>query len=426
VPNATQQNLRLIDCFAELIVYTHYLAKGELSPAPAHDAAVDHYQQMISQAQTTARLIGAEGETFEQAFFPVCVWIDERILCSDWPDRDKWETTPLQKRFFDTTHGGEAFFTRLEALDDAARDIREIYACCLALGFEGRYYRSSDRDALDAIRQRTANAILPDEDNPFGDLLFPRSYVNEPGLKPADRRKSWRRISLVAVIAFVLPIALFAALITVFNQILDRDLAERFAIGPLKSLPQPATSLLKAIEHRAGPAEKPAGRADHSRPIEARHVVREGETLAGIAAATLGDPLHWVWLYRHNRTVLEKWAGMPGFPENRLPAGLTLAVNTVADVAPAAHPPRWVINLQSSVKLEDIAATTVKLVDAGYPAYLVHADVKGQRRLRLRVGFFETAKQAKAEGQKIQKALSLPEFWVTLAQPGEMLTGPHD
>lgn len=421
------RTLRLIDCFAELFVYADGLVNGTLSPPPDHQTAGDHLALLIGRAQEGARAMGVDDAGFADALFAVCAWIDEQALCSAWPEKDKWQDNPLQKRHFDTTHGGQAFFTRLEALDDTAEQVREIYVCCLALGFKGRYYRTEDQQALEALRQANAKRILAGDGGLFADFLFPESYTQEPGLKPADKRKAWRRLSVFSVIAILVPLVLFAGLFTVLSGLLDQDMAERFAIKASRVVRRPIVDPTKISALAAKLHGGPAGVAGQHAPKIKEHdyTVREGESLEAIAAANLGDPLRWVVLYRDNRSVLGKWTKSPDFPHNHLPAGLKLVIKTVADARPADHAPRWIANLRSSTKPERVIDATLKLVDAGYPVYLVQTDSNGQRRLHVRLGFFDTQQQAKAEGEKIRQQFALPPVRVALAQPGEMWAYEH-
>jgi type VI secretion system protein ImpK len=311
--------MRWIDCFTELIAYTDYFLKRAPLPPLSSESAMGNFRQLISRAEGMAGAMGLDGTAFREAFFPVCVWIDERVLCSDWPDKEKWAEKPLQKEYFDTTHGGEEFFARLEAVDEKADGLREIYACCLAMGFKGRYYLASDQKHLEEIKAGNLKNILSDTDTEPGEALFPESYRQEPGLKPADKRKPWRRLSAFSVIAFLVPIALFALAYTLSNRMLDRAMEDRFGIRAPASAGKPAEAQAADPWLKSDPKDRSVAVSHHKPAGHTRqeYTVRQGDTLTGIAASIYGNPLRWVSLYRHNREAMEKWEKEPGFPEKR-------------------------------------------------------------------------------------------------------------
>jgi type VI secretion system protein ImpK len=77
----------------------------------------------------------------EAASFGLVAFLDESAIRAGGALRDAWFQRPLQLELFGTNRAGEEFFTRLDGLrrDREARiESLEVYACCLAFGFQGQ------------------------------------------------------------------------------------------------------------------------------------------------------------------------------------------------------------------------------------------------------------------------------------------------
>jgi cell division septation protein DedD len=141
------------------------------------------------------------------------------------------------------------------------------------------------------------------------------------------------------------------------------------------------------------------------------YIAKGNETLAVIAAKKeiYGDPLKWIILYRHNKSVFDKTAKDALLPDKQVPAGTRLKV-----ASPAPRPGKyWVVNVLSFPQQEKIVPDAVTLSDNGYPAYIIKANVKGVDYLRLRVGFFSEKTAAESEGKKIAAMLNIADVWTT-------------
>jgi type IV/VI secretion system ImpK/VasF family protein len=96
---------------------------------------------------------------YDAARFAVCAWIDEKVLNSSWAYRETWKGDLLQEAFYNTTHAGEEFFTRLDGLKSTQDSVRQVYLLCLLLGFKGRYCRDGDHIILQKIVDSTKKKI---------------------------------------------------------------------------------------------------------------------------------------------------------------------------------------------------------------------------------------------------------------------------
>lgn len=73
---------------------------------------------------------------------------------------------------------------------------------------------------------------------------------------------------------------------------------------------------------------------------------------------------------------------------------------------------RWAVNLTSDLIYEDAHNAAKHLKAEGYNAYVTEATVKGQRYYRLRIGFFNTKKEAQAQSALISAKFNVQDAWV--------------
>ena len=98
--------------------------------------------------------------------YAMAAFIDEKILCSDWPCRQAWSHRPLQLQHFNEQLAGEGFFSRLDSLLIAeANDVAVLafYGWLLRLGFIGKYVveHQDNRDRLiEKIRHKTQDFLV--------------------------------------------------------------------------------------------------------------------------------------------------------------------------------------------------------------------------------------------------------------------------
>jgi type VI secretion system protein ImpK len=218
--------MRLVEYFFEIFYYTSFLKSLDFSQLP-YDTVAKRYKQILSASLNAARRDGITERDWGQGLFPVCAWVDETVLCSDWPDREKWQQNPLQFVFFKTMNAGEEFFSRLSTLDADPRDIREVYAYCLSLGFRGRYFQEKDADALGEIVRSNLELVAGN-----AGLEFPRTYFPEAYAEPGEQRKPRplrRGLSPVTLAVILTPVIVFALLAALFHTNLTATAQSLFA-----------------------------------------------------------------------------------------------------------------------------------------------------------------------------------------------------
>jgi type VI secretion system protein ImpK len=220
--------MRLIDHFIELMAFTTLFA-GEVGKLqPTYEETAARYTQLVDKSKGSAKSTNFTDELWSKAFFAVCAWIDEQILCSEWVEKEKWQRSQLQKIYFNTANAGEEFFASLDKLDisEADKQIREVYLYCLSMGFKGMYFLSGDESALSDIRTNQKELmggayfrnVSPEEL-----ILFPHSYDSDAKRK----HKKWYRISIgpIMVAASVVSAIAFAVLIYMYKSMLNNLIA---------------------------------------------------------------------------------------------------------------------------------------------------------------------------------------------------------
>jgi len=162
----------------ELMSYTaHLLQEFKTGEPEDYENIRQRYDNLYQRALKQGQEEGYPDKDWREAWFAVSTWIDEMLLCSDWSEKDKWQSRQLQRVYFQTMNGGEEFFIRLATLSPTEGQIREVYLYCLAMGFRGRFFSPEDEEQLAGIRQ-TNLLMIHDatEHNGVAERLFPEAY----------------------------------------------------------------------------------------------------------------------------------------------------------------------------------------------------------------------------------------------------------
>ena len=171
--------MRLVDFFIDVIVFIRKL-EPQLTDTIEYDRLKNELEVRLIDSCSLAEKKGYEKDVVNSAQFPVVAFIDELILCSNWPHKSRWQQESLQRKFYDTTNIGSEFYSKLNELSKYGPDewVREVYILCLGLGFKGRYFSNDDRRALEEIKEFNIGLLLPDKEQRKLDTatLFPTAY----------------------------------------------------------------------------------------------------------------------------------------------------------------------------------------------------------------------------------------------------------
>jgi len=193
----------LVDRFLPAAAFAALLSREPQMREVSFQTARADMDGLIEQALEGARSYKAED--LQNALFAVCAFADEAVLSSEWPGRGEWLKRSLQRERFSTVNAGEEFYVRLAALCERARtggkgetglfgdesgpalrEVLEIYAACLTLGFTGRYYGETGRDKLAAITRESLDGLMV-QAPVLGERMFPEAYAQRQPTRPPSR-----------------------------------------------------------------------------------------------------------------------------------------------------------------------------------------------------------------------------------------------
>jgi type VI secretion system protein ImpK len=184
------------------------LALNQVEDVPDAEVLRTRFLSLKGKLEADARTRGITDADVADALFALVALADETILPKHGPGRDAWLESPLSVKFYDERLGGEKFFDRLEKLSkDPVNRVQalEVYACCLALGFEGRY--AFDSAALAAIEKQVLREVT---DLQRGGLppLSPNVRWYQEVLEPEPRGVRWWMPPLAALLGAVVTIVI--------------------------------------------------------------------------------------------------------------------------------------------------------------------------------------------------------------------------
>jgi type VI secretion system protein ImpK len=212
--------MRLVDFF---IPFLATVRQFQQAPAGEAQCVDDALNALLGEARRQALDAGLMAAEIDAALFAVAAWADEILIGAAWPGAAQWQRRLLQKRYFNVSDAGVAFFTRLNSLSSAQRQVREVYFMCLGMGFTGRYGVDRDRQALDDVRQACLNELMQDGGALPPDAeqwLFPDGYGVHlpPPNRKAARRLGWRaRWSSMSLSMLLLPLVVLLILYGVYD-----------------------------------------------------------------------------------------------------------------------------------------------------------------------------------------------------------------
>lgn len=115
-------------------------------------------EDLLREVEREAIKAGYQKEDIEEANYAVVAFLDEAVLTSNDPAKDRWSS--WQAKRYTGAVAGEGFFEHLKVIRarrDSAQlaDLLEVYCLCLLLGYQGRYaisYASELQALIDDLR----------------------------------------------------------------------------------------------------------------------------------------------------------------------------------------------------------------------------------------------------------------------------------
>ncbi len=202
---------------------------GTAHDLPAPDVLRQRISTLFQRMRERGRTEGLSVDDLNEAMYALVAFMDEQILRSPWPGRQQWMAQPLQLMFFQENTAGQGFFQRMHALESMSgrEHVLQIYALCVALGFQGQYALSTSGD-LGVLQDRaiaTATRGLPGSE-----ALSPDGYPKR-GFGAFGERRSpvlWAGLGLfgLCVVLFVL----LKIVISVQSSTTEQDIRSRLEL----------------------------------------------------------------------------------------------------------------------------------------------------------------------------------------------------
>src|SRR5271170_173486 len=209
--------MRLVDYFLKLVFFAISFLDQKTGEYESFRADVN---RLIEEARTAARKGGIADADFDAGLFAMVAWLDEAVLCSEWPGAPQWQKVPLQLQYFRTSKAGVEFFSRLEELGPKRSRVREVYYLALVIGFRGKYLRPNDQRTINWLKEQQLQNLVDDRERLALDgerPLFPQAYPIVM-LEPAGTKSRWS-ISSLPLSLILGPIAIVAILYISFALI---------------------------------------------------------------------------------------------------------------------------------------------------------------------------------------------------------------
>lgn len=244
--------MHLSDCFLELLTFVRYVADSpELAETDYATVRAD-VALLIERLEQRARDEGIPREQFDMARFAVFAWVDEAVLCSDWPGAREWLHATLQREHYGTVNAGEEFFERLDAVlrqcggqaqeesplaefaresehemvqHCASEEVLEVYTLCLSLGFTGMYFNEGDGGRLEELR-RDCLARIVGRQTAAGLDAFPEAYGSGGTVR---RKPRYHRVfDPLSIVFVILPLLVAAGIYIAYRGLLEYGLNRWF------------------------------------------------------------------------------------------------------------------------------------------------------------------------------------------------------
>jgi len=216
-----KNQIEIVDCFIQLMVYTLEFKDNFQEDIYTIDKLMADYEKLIEQARVDFEQKTVQID-FNDALFPFVAWIDEVILSSEYKEKKVWQKNLLQKRFFITSNAGYEFYERLDSLEPSAFILRLMYLYCLFLGFRGRYYRDEDKKVLKNIFEEKKLLVGDSFKESFPKTAFIDAYAQNPSPQKKIFKTSYSGILVLIGVSLIVGLVIFLAFESHLNGLLSK------------------------------------------------------------------------------------------------------------------------------------------------------------------------------------------------------------
>ena len=133
------------------------------NPPADPDALLRRVEGELKRFEQRALALGADPQQVRAGNYVLCALLDDVVLNTPWGAHGIWKSRGLAATLHRDVAAGERFFELLRQYEreaERSRPILELMACCLALGFEGKFrLRAQPGESLAGLREEL-DAIL--------------------------------------------------------------------------------------------------------------------------------------------------------------------------------------------------------------------------------------------------------------------------
>ena len=149
-------------------------AMGSVAQVPSAKALSASWAKGLLELDRTLEHAGrAQAERISMRYV-LCTFMDERAANTPWGGSGNWAAHSLLLQFFSETWGGEKVFALIQKMMQSPtenRDLLEVMAVILSLGFKGKYQVESGGDvALRQLRSRLFQLVQTNPLDPMNPL----------------------------------------------------------------------------------------------------------------------------------------------------------------------------------------------------------------------------------------------------------------
>lgn len=168
-------------------------------------------QKLFESFEQQAKVLNIDIDDVTTVKYALAAFIDETVLNSPWPHKDRWADNPLQLNYFGTYLAGEIFFDKLDEIRSRAEskaDLLEVYYLCLLLGFRGKYGVGGQeklRTLIDNVASELSRVRPPGQW-----VLSPHWKLPDgPAAPLTDKLPRWAVIACWSIAGFAIVLYLF-------------------------------------------------------------------------------------------------------------------------------------------------------------------------------------------------------------------------
>ncbi len=199
---AAQRKPSLAAFFQDLLLLGHMIQTREVQ-LPACDVLRARVNERLQAVRQEAQRAGHVPAEVEQALYAVCAYLDEIIKSSDWPERERWSSYPLQAELFGESNAGMHFFDRyLPVVRRGSPQALEVFYLCVLMGFQGKY-RMGSLAQLGALIEDLRREVGPE----------PAALLSPHGDCPGDTAGGGRGFPLVPLAGALVVVSLIIVVV---------------------------------------------------------------------------------------------------------------------------------------------------------------------------------------------------------------------